>query len=92
MPLEDYYAGNDIFHQFAVACAPAWAGCTGRQALLREANGDLDLAIALHYRLGEGALGWLDQGIPALDHCTPRQSLLTDSGQRRLKECLLRMP
>jgi hypothetical protein len=92
MPLEDFYAGDGAFHHFAVACASAWAGCTCREALLREAGGDLDLAMALHYHLGDRALDWLERAVPALDHLTPRQCLLTDAGQRRLKECLLRMP
>src|SRR5262245_21481832 len=32
MPLEDCYAGDDAFHDFARACAPAWAGCTCQEA------------------------------------------------------------
>ena len=92
MSLEDYYAGDDAFRRFATACAPAWAGCTCRDALLREAGGDLDLAMALHYHLGDGAPGWLDREVPARGQLTPRQCLLTAAGRRRLKECLLRMP
>jgi hypothetical protein len=92
MPLEDYYAGDGAFHDFAVACASAWESSTCQAALLRETGGDLDLAMALHYRRGNGARDWIDLAIPALDHLTPRQCLLTDAGRRRLKECLLRMP
>jgi hypothetical protein len=92
MPLEDFYAGDDVFHRFAMACAAEWGCCDQPDALLRETGGDLDLAMALHYHLGGQALGWLDQAVPALDDLTPRECLKTAAGRRRVRECLLRMP
>jgi hypothetical protein len=90
--LEDFYTGDNEFHQFAVTCESEWAKCTDQDRLLSAVDGDLDLAITCHYHLGEGALEWLDSVVPALEGFTPRQCLKSEKLRRRLKECLWRMP
>jgi hypothetical protein len=92
MPLEDFYAGDDGFHQFAVACESEWAKCLHQPRLLSAVEGDLDIAMACHYKLGENVFDWLDSAVLALDGLTPSQCLKSEKGTRRLKECLWRMP
>jgi hypothetical protein len=92
MPLEDYYSGDDGFHQFAITCESEWAKCPHQPRLLSAVQGDLDIAMACHYHLGEQVFHWLVSAVPALDGLTPSQCLKSQKHRRRLKECLWRMP
>lgn len=70
----DYFAGDDAFDRFAMARAPTWSDRTGRDALLREAGGDLGLAMMPHDHPGDGPLGRLDRVVTLWvflgpDHC-----------------------
>jgi hypothetical protein len=92
MPLEDYYSGDDGFHRFAIACADIWDKCSHKQRLLAAVGGDLDLAMACYYHLGENACDWLSSKVPELEGLTPTECLKSEQERRRLKECLWRMP
>ncbi|MSU77878.1 MAG: DUF2384 domain-containing protein [Gemmataceae bacterium] len=92
MPLEDYYAGDDGFHQFAIVCESEWRMCPNQAQLLSAVEGDLDIAMACHLHLGDQVFDWLVSAVPALDGLSPSQCLKSEKGRRRLKECLWRMP
>jgi len=92
MPLEDYYGGDDGFHELALACALEWPKCAWEVELLDAVGGDLDLAIVLHYHFGEKVFEALQAPVPALEGLTPAECLKSENGRRRLKEYLWRMP
>lgn len=91
MPLEEHYCGDAHFRSFARICRPAWRECGFQKELLAAVGGDRDLAVVIWRQLGDDALAWLDQRIPALSGAKPRTCLHDADKQKRLKECLLRM-
>src|SRR5262245_825677 len=82
MPLEDFYAGDEGFHQFAVTCESASAKCLNPQRLLSAVCGNLDIATACYYHLGDGAFEWLESVVPALDGLTPSECMKTEQLRR----------
>ena len=92
MPLEDFYAGDEGFHRFAQSFEAEWRQCADQPRLLAAAGGDLDIAMVLHHHFGERVFDALANKVPALENITPAECLKTESGRRRLKEYLWRMP
>jgi hypothetical protein len=68
-----------------------WEAYAGREQLIAEVR-DAQLARRIFYGLGERALSWLDESVPALGGTSPRQCLKTREGRRLLSALTSRFP
>jgi hypothetical protein len=92
MPLEEHYSGDSAWTAYAGTWADYWRGCNFKPALLESVHSDLLLAQTIYGVVGDSALRWLEQPVPALDGRTPVSCLSTLGGVHALRECLLRAP
>lgn len=92
MPLEKYYAGDQAFVGLARAYKTEWEKCNFKEELIAAVDGDIAIATVIFGTLGVQSVPWLEKLVPALDGTSPRQCLKSETGIKRLKECLLRMP
>jgi hypothetical protein len=92
MPLAEYYAGDEAWQNFVRAHLQWWPSCRFKEELLLALRNDLPLAQAMYGKLGDDALHWLDQSVPALDGREPRSLLALKHGVLSVRECLMRMP
>lgn len=90
--LAEHFPGEDAWRNFVVALASAWSECDFQARLLKELDGQRDIAIVAYALLGEDSLEWVDRQIPALGDCSPRNCLESERGLLRLKSALMRMP
>jgi hypothetical protein len=91
-PLEDYYSGDDWWHEFAEVFKGESKRCPFKSELIAALHGDEELADVIYASVGDRALKYMKTPIPALSGLTPEECLATPEKIRRLRECLLRMP
>jgi hypothetical protein len=90
--LESQFPGDKAWESYVEAVSPAWKDCSIQDELLSRVNGDLGLAKAIHWHLQRDALAWFERVLGALDEETPRRCTESETGVRRLKSMLMRMP
>ncbi len=92
MPLEEHYLGDENWYNFVSLFKLEWQKCPFKTELVEKLNGMEDLAMVLYGTCLNSSLNWVENKIPALDGLTPIECLKNDSGIKRLKTCLNRMP
>ncbi|MCY1056208.1 antitoxin Xre/MbcA/ParS toxin-binding domain-containing protein [Nannocystis sp. SCPEA4] len=90
--LEDHYAGDAAWNAFAPLFRGQLADYASAEQLKQLLGGDEELADVVYGSVGDSALQWVIQPIPALSGLSPVQCLASDKTRNRLREMLLRMP
>lgn len=89
--LEDHYSGDPAWEAFSTLFLDDFHASPVRDALLAIVS-DESLAAVIAGSFGADSLSRLDETVPALGDESPKACLQTTTGQRRLKEMLMRMP
>jgi Protein of unknown function (DUF2384) len=90
--LLDEYPGDVAWGDFSSRWEQCWLQCTSKQQLFLAVRSDLRLAQTVYGIMGEHALQWLKQPIPALGGRTPASCLQVHAELLALRSCLMRMP
>jgi hypothetical protein len=88
--LEQQYAGDDAWTTFVAAIPEGSGQCPAE--LVKALNGHVDLAKAAFFHVGEVALSWVNNTVPALDGLTPVECAREPRLVVRLRSMLMRMP
>jgi hypothetical protein len=91
MRLDEHYLGDEAFAKYSAAFTDDWDAFPGKDELLNVV-GSIDLARPIAFHCGSRFSEWLRAKIPALGNLTPLECLSSQTGIRRLKSCLMRMP
>lgn len=90
--LEDYYPGDEVWRDSAqIARQQYWTDSPLQREILRQVNGDSDLAGMIYAKVGDGCLEWLHMRVPALAGRKPINCFVSEAHLRRLREALMRM-
>ncbi len=92
MSLDKHYSGDAAWEAYAATWAAQWPECGFKDTLLRAVHSDLLLAQTVYGVVGDSALTWLQEPVPALGRSTPAFCLMTPQGLRAVRECLMRVP
>ena len=90
--LEDFYAGDAAWRAFAAVYRGQLAGFAGAAELTRALGGDEEIAEVIVGVVGDYALTWVKEPIPALSGLSPVRCVTSARRRNRLRELLLRMP
>lgn len=90
--LEDFYTGDAAWHAFAALFRGQLTGYAGAAELTRLLGDDEELAEVIVGTVGDDALTWISQPIPALSGLSPIRCVGSARTRNRLREMLLRMP
>lgn len=90
--LEDFYAGDAAWRAFAALFRGQLTGSAEAAELTRLLGGDEALAEVIVGTVGDAALWWIEQPIPALSGLSPIRCVESARRRERLREMLLRMP
>jgi hypothetical protein len=82
--LEKYYQGDDCWRKFAETFYANWEQCSIKNELFAAMGRREDLAKVIFAAVGDSALTWIDNPIPALDGLSPRECLRAEVLQKRL--------
>ena len=85
-PLEDYYSGDDWWHEFARVFRGELDRCSFKSELTSMLLGDAELAEVIYASVGDRALKYMVTPIPALSGLTPQECMETPEKVRRLRE------
>ena len=70
----------------------SWKGSHHQLDLLRQLNGQIDLAMVIDWLTNGGGLHWIQLPIPVLDDLKPLDCLNDDLLLKRLRTALMRFP
>jgi hypothetical protein len=90
--LEKYYQGDDYWRRFAETFSANWERCNFKNELLVALRGHEDLAKVVFAAVGDSALTWINNPIPALDGLSPQECLRSEVLLKRLQVMLTRFP
>lgn len=90
--LERYFRGDDAWRKFVEVLEPEWTACSFKAELTRAVAGHEDIAKVVFATFDENSLQWLHEPVPSLNGTLPLECLASDSGLKRLKTALMRMP
>lgn len=90
--LENYYPGDKDWYRFAILFVDNWTTCQFQNELLSALDYDEEIAMVIYGSVFQHALLWIDERVPALNNMTPRECMKTETGLKRLKTVLMRMP
>ncbi len=86
--IEHYYAGDAAWEEYA----SLFESEDVSEQLVKACGGDEAMAKVINYHLGNQALYWMDEMIPALNDLTPRACIDSPGLTNRVRECLMRFP
>lgn len=92
MGIEKFYLGDKAFAEFSATFSDAWNNYERKENLLTLLRNDVELARPIAFKLGNTCEEWIRSPVPALDKETPLECLKTQTGIKKLKTCLMRMP
>ena len=90
-PIEQYF-DQEGWNHLVELCAKEWTGDEFQSELLKQLNGELDIAQVLFVTHRSSSLNYLTHKVPALGNLTPLECMESESLKKRLKECLRRTP
>ena len=90
--LEDFYSGDAAWRKFARLFEGQLARYPFAEELKRLLGGDEELANVVAGAVGDSALRWVTQDIPALSGLSPVECVASATLLNRLREMLLRFP
>ena len=88
--LENFFLGEDEWNDFVGYHTGVWDQCDFQQDLLLQVENKLDLAQVIYSHIGDYAITWMEEPVPALDGLTPVECLQAGR-EERLKSMLMRM-
>ena len=92
MPLEDHYAGDEVFEKYSNSFNSFWDSFEEKKELLNMLHGDLIIAKPIAYHLNKRFKQWMHSTPPVLEGFSPLECLKTEQGKTKLKTCLFRFP
>lgn len=89
--LENRYSGDAAWSKFA-EMFDEFKGDINVVELAKILNGQIDLAMVIHGKVGAGGKNWINEKIPSLENISPMECLGDSILLKRLREMLMRMP
>jgi hypothetical protein len=86
------YPGDTAWFGYIDSIRPMWTSYPNKNELITALNGCEDLAIAVFFGVGERALEWVDEPVPALGMGIPRAFAANDAKRNVLRSMLMSMP
>jgi hypothetical protein len=90
--LEQYYPGNEAWSNFVKAIPPEIDRYRLKNELVQSLGGDTEIAKVVFFHVGDGAIRWIAEPVPALDGLRPIDCVADQALIRRLKTTLMRIP
>lgn len=90
--LEKYYKGGEAWSKFSSLFVDNWEKCKFKEELVKKFDGNVDIAMVVFASLGNEALRWSSEPVPALGNNSPIDCVSSVEKMKRLKTMLMRMP